>query len=288
MGWDAVINTALQIAGGIGDKIWDHNKRQEEHRRQVEFARHGIQWRAQDARAAGINPIFALGGSGPSYVPQQGETGTFQKMGQNITKNLIEMQALEIEEKKLDILGQKKWLRRQDDWHGRHMKGQPDADVITNPKERTATDPTRSTEVSDIPAEQWATTGKNRLKRVLSKDISEPAESDWWFNLSRMFRKGTEAALNAVVADHKTRQRIWNARPQYGKHKAPSGYEWRYNPLDMDYTLTPIGPEGHQVYAHPRYWLRKRKLSKQARDHRMREMTWQERYSYPAPSKYWK
>lgn len=36
---------------------------------QKEFARSGIQWRVQDALAAGIHPLAALGGSGAGYSP---------------------------------------------------------------------------------------------------------------------------------------------------------------------------------------------------------------------------
>lgn len=36
---------------------------------QKEFAQHGIQWRVEDAKRAGIHPIYALGGSGASFSP---------------------------------------------------------------------------------------------------------------------------------------------------------------------------------------------------------------------------
>lgn len=36
---------------------------------QKEFAQHGIRWRVDDARAAGIHPIYALGASTPSFAP---------------------------------------------------------------------------------------------------------------------------------------------------------------------------------------------------------------------------
>lgn len=36
---------------------------------QKEFAQNGIQWRVEDAKKAGIHPIYALGGSGASFSP---------------------------------------------------------------------------------------------------------------------------------------------------------------------------------------------------------------------------
>lgn len=37
---------------------------------QREFAQSGIRWRVEDARAAGLHPLFALGGNAASYSPQ--------------------------------------------------------------------------------------------------------------------------------------------------------------------------------------------------------------------------
>lgn len=36
---------------------------------QKEFAQHGIRWRVEDAKAAGVHPLFALGGSTATYSP---------------------------------------------------------------------------------------------------------------------------------------------------------------------------------------------------------------------------
>jgi len=40
-----------------------------ESQRQEQFARMGIQWRVEDAKAAGIHPLAALGVSTPNYIP---------------------------------------------------------------------------------------------------------------------------------------------------------------------------------------------------------------------------
>lgn len=42
---------------------------------QKEFAQSGVQWRVDDAKKAGVHPVFALGGSGASFSP------TFQSTG---------------------------------------------------------------------------------------------------------------------------------------------------------------------------------------------------------------
>lgn len=39
------------------------------------FAKEGIQWRVQDAKAAGIHPLAALGASTPGYIPVNDQSG---------------------------------------------------------------------------------------------------------------------------------------------------------------------------------------------------------------------
>lgn len=62
--------------------------------KQEEFARSGIQWRVEDAKKAGVHPLFALAGSGatfnPGAIPVGGETGIGQalnNMGQNLSRS---------------------------------------------------------------------------------------------------------------------------------------------------------------------------------------------------------
>jgi hypothetical protein len=43
---------------------------------QKEFAQSGIQWRAADAKAAGIHPIFAMGANVPTYTPSSATFAT--------------------------------------------------------------------------------------------------------------------------------------------------------------------------------------------------------------------
>lgn len=42
----------------------------EQRNMQLDFAQKGIRWRVNDAKAAGIHPLYALGASTPSYTPQ--------------------------------------------------------------------------------------------------------------------------------------------------------------------------------------------------------------------------
>ncbi len=44
---------------------------------QKEFAQNGIRWRVEDAKAAGIHPLYALGASTNSFSPVSGYTGDY-------------------------------------------------------------------------------------------------------------------------------------------------------------------------------------------------------------------
>lgn len=71
-----LISAGASLLGGLmgksnadsaRDAATQHSLRQEALQR--EFAQNGIQWKVEDAKKAGIHPIYALGGSTASYAP---------------------------------------------------------------------------------------------------------------------------------------------------------------------------------------------------------------------------
>lgn len=61
-----------------------------EYQRQKEFAQNQIRWRVDDAKAAGLHPLYALGQSSAAYspstfIPGQSETGSFSSDGLGAT-----------------------------------------------------------------------------------------------------------------------------------------------------------------------------------------------------------
>lgn len=62
---------------------------------QREFAQHGIRWKVEDAVAAGLHPLAALGTNSPSYSPTSvnfapeinGRGAAFAQMGQNLSRS---------------------------------------------------------------------------------------------------------------------------------------------------------------------------------------------------------
>lgn len=78
--------TVASLAGGLlgAEGAEDERHLQEQmHRENValqkEFAQHGIRWRVEDAKAAGLHPLYALGAAGASYSPSSYVGGTSPK-----------------------------------------------------------------------------------------------------------------------------------------------------------------------------------------------------------------
>lgn len=64
---------------------------------QREFAQHGVRWRVEDAKAAGLHPLYALSSGGASYAPNPvvlGETSdgfgkAISNLGQNLSREAM-------------------------------------------------------------------------------------------------------------------------------------------------------------------------------------------------------
>lgn len=65
---------------------------------QKQFAQHGIRWRVEDAKAAGLHPLFALGASTQSFSPVFSESplgASLADAGQNIGRAVAAQQTVE-------------------------------------------------------------------------------------------------------------------------------------------------------------------------------------------------
>lgn len=97
------------VAVGAGLGLMDMNKQRENYKMQKEFAQHGVEWRAQSARRAGISPIGGQVGGLPQYYPTGNESlDKAVKVGLNYSslknaKLQNEMLGLQIKEKKGDM-----------------------------------------------------------------------------------------------------------------------------------------------------------------------------------------
>lgn len=115
MVWPAIIAAGAALAGNLlgseatSDEASAARDAQNAARAQDqamarEFAQMGIQWRVQDAIAAGVHPLYALGGSGASYSgggwsPVMADTGRFySQAGQDVSRAALSMMSPEQKE----------------------------------------------------------------------------------------------------------------------------------------------------------------------------------------------
>lgn len=85
-----LISGVANLFGGkmSSDAVRDSNEKNAAMQR--EFAQQGVRWRVEDAKAAGIHPLYALGASGaaasPSYQVDSGTATGVANMGQDISR----------------------------------------------------------------------------------------------------------------------------------------------------------------------------------------------------------
>lgn len=92
MGFFDSVLKAVPIVGdvlsGIGSVFGAKSQKdanEDNYQAQKEFAQHGIQWKVDDARRAGLHPLYALGGSGAAYTPSA-QAIDYGAMGQNLSR----------------------------------------------------------------------------------------------------------------------------------------------------------------------------------------------------------
>lgn len=92
----AIAAAVMSAAGALGGSYLQSAATRKANNRnlamQEEFAKNGVRWKVEDAKAAGIHPLYALGAStmSPSYsvMPEQGIAGGMAQAGQDISRAL--------------------------------------------------------------------------------------------------------------------------------------------------------------------------------------------------------
>ena len=77
MGLGSIVSAVGSIAGGILGANSAQNVASMNYEAQKEFAQNGIRWKVEDAKRAGIHPLYALGASTQGYSPSFGYTGDY-------------------------------------------------------------------------------------------------------------------------------------------------------------------------------------------------------------------
>lgn len=65
----SLISGAASLIGGAFSSSRSGREARLNRKMQKEFAQHGIRWRVEDAKAAGLHPLYALGAQTPSFSP---------------------------------------------------------------------------------------------------------------------------------------------------------------------------------------------------------------------------
>lgn len=83
-----IVSGAFSALGGLAQARSQRKAQQREYEHQKEFAQNGIRWRVEDAKAAGIHPLYAIGANTPTYSPQAavGTDYGLSSAGQNISR----------------------------------------------------------------------------------------------------------------------------------------------------------------------------------------------------------
>lgn len=85
-----MLDAVLGVGGAILDKIFGDDSAEKQAELQREFAQNGIRWKVEDAKAAGIHPLYALGASTAQYAPVSVGTD-FASQGQNLGRAISAM-----------------------------------------------------------------------------------------------------------------------------------------------------------------------------------------------------
>lgn len=65
----SLVGAGASLAGGMMNATASKTIAREQMKQQKEFAQNGIQWRVEDAKKAGLHPLYAIGAQGASYTP---------------------------------------------------------------------------------------------------------------------------------------------------------------------------------------------------------------------------
>lgn len=67
---ESLISAGSSLLGGLFGKSSAEKQQERNEALQREFAQSGIQWKVEDAKKAGVHPLYALGASTHSFTPQ--------------------------------------------------------------------------------------------------------------------------------------------------------------------------------------------------------------------------
>lgn len=217
------------------------------------FAKKGIRWRVEDAKAAGIHPLAALGAQTHSfspvsvgYTPDMSMANAISNAGQDISRGInatrtqgervdaytktvqdLQLQRLGLENELLGAQIAKVRQTTTPPFPGSSymIPGQTESGLVEDkPLERVVSRPDQPyAEPAAVPEVGYMRSGENTYVPVKSKDATERLEDDTIGNILWSIRNRVAPSLGI------------NESPP-PKSALPDGYDaWAYNPFTQQY-----------------------------------------------------
>lgn len=222
---------------------------------QKEFAQHGVRWKVEDARRAGISPLAALGAQTSSFTPSYvgdapSSQNFFSDMGQTLTSAIsrtstaeekqlstlrVQNAQLDLEGKALDNQIRASQLRQMNTGPAfpgsdNFMPGQGDSGVKVNPSERTAHQPGRPAQDQGWITDRAFARTDTGLTPVPSKDVTDRIED-------KMIPEAMWAYRNNLIPTWEwlSSGKSKTGAPAHSQLPDPRRQEWRWNVLKQEW-----------------------------------------------------
>lgn len=258
----ALIGAGASLAGGLFNK----SNAEKQAKLQEKFAKNAIQWKAEDAKAAGISKLYALGANTTSYAPVSvggGVGDAISTAGQNIGRAVdataspaargghlaTELAATQLEGLKID-----NDIKRADLLSRAVTRNQPGQPPALLNQETTPLVPGQGN--SAIKLERKLQPGRQPDPHV---SVGVSPEIDM-YRTRHGFTPEVPSELGEAQESQPLAAFQWFMRnkilPTFDQahrtypYPAPEGQVWQFNPLFGEYTLRPSST----LPAHDRHW----------------------------------
>lgn len=266
--WAPVISAGASLLGGLlgSDDADDAREQQMEiHEQNIalqrEFAKNGIQWRVADAQAAGIHPLYAIGGGGASFTPGSIHIGSdnswgnaLGSAGQDIGRAIDATRTADEKADRDDLL----FTRRQRELQLENMSLENDLlrSRIAKDNQNQSSPPLPGASPYMIPGQTQSGLVRNKALERVGPASAAPSQEPGAVTDSGV--SYTASGGYAPMMSKDTKERLeedalgtfgWNWRnrilPAFGSNMNPppvelkDGYMWRFNVMRQEYEQVP-------------------------------------------------
>lgn len=249
-----LIGAAASIFGGLQGQKSQEKMAQQNIQLQKDFAQQGIQWKVEDAKKAGIHPLYALGANTHSFAPVSigdslsssiANAGQYlgraanatATSGQRVSAATAAIEALSVERAGLENELLRSQIRRNNSAGtppahpgvnpqtlipGQGNAPLPGVEIDFNPHKVTGVNPaTGWGEVGTIPAQGWQKNPYGYFP-VPSADVKQRIEditpAEWQWALSTYIGSATNPAKWAPPGHHLRPGEMWRFSPFWGHY----------------------------------------------------------------------